>query len=124
MKRNNLVLFITIICAVFLISIFSLNTKAFSKTKSEPSELCPIEEILKTHPYPPMIEMGKLVSGIKTINECAKVCTICADACVGEKDVMLTKCIRSCLDCADICGMTLQSFHVRQKQIEIFCVTS
>jgi len=118
MKRNNLILFITIICSVFLVSIFSLNTKASSKIKNESSGECLLEEMLKTHPYPPVIEMKKLLSGIKAINGCAKISTICADACVGEKNLMLTRCIRSCLDCADICGTTAKILS-RQTETDI-----
>jgi len=105
--KKSIFLSIIALCAVFLLSVFIFNSKAISEIKAEPSpNMCLLEEIIKAHPYPPIIEIEALVSGIKTINGCAKICTICADACVGEKDPELTRCIRLNLDCADICGTT------------------
>jgi hypothetical protein len=106
MKKSIFLSFIAL-CAVFLLNVFLFNSKAISEIKEGPSpNMCPLEEMLKTHPYPPIIEFEGLISGIKTINGCAKICVICADACVGEKDPELTRCIRLDLDCADICGTT------------------
>ena len=106
MKKSILLSFIALF-AIFLISVFLLNSKAISEIKDEPSpNVCPLEEMLKTHPYPLIIEIEELVTGIKTINSCAKICTICADACIGEKDPALTRCIRLDLDCAEICTTT------------------
>lgn len=39
--------------------------------------------------------------------ECAQTCTVCADACLGEKNVQhLVNCIRLNLDCAEVCRVT------------------
>ena len=105
--KKSIFLSIVALCAVFLLNVFIFNSKAISEIKEGPSpNMCPLEEMLKTHPYPPIIEIEALVSGIKTINGCAKICTICTDACVGEKDETLTRCIRLNQDCADICETT------------------
>jgi hypothetical protein len=63
-----------------------------------------VEAILKTHPRPPIAEVGVLAACIDECATCTASCTVCADACLGEPDVQeLVRCIRLCLDCADAC---------------------
>jgi hypothetical protein len=68
-----------------------------------------VEEILKTHPRPPIADLAVLARCIDECGACEAVCTICADACEAEDDVgTLVRCIRLCQDCADACGDTLR----------------
>ena len=63
-----------------------------------------VEEILRTHPRPPIADVAVLAACIDECAACAATCTICADACLAEPDVAaLARCIRLCLDCADAC---------------------
>jgi hypothetical protein len=63
-----------------------------------------VVEILRTHPRPPIADIGVLAACIDECGECAATCTICADASVAEDDVVeMVRCIRLCLDCADAC---------------------
>ncbi len=65
------------------------------------------QEMLRTHPRKPVMELNELTACITACIECADSCTSCADACLGEEKVqMLTRCIRLNLDCADICETT------------------
>ena len=65
------------------------------------------QEMLRTHPRKPSMELNELAACITACIECANSCTSCADACLGEEKVqMLTRCIRLNLDCADICETT------------------
>ena len=69
-----------------------------------------VEEILKTHPRPPIAELAVLVGCIDECSNCEATCTICADACEAEDDVRtMVRCIRLCLDCADACDHTLRT---------------
>jgi hypothetical protein len=69
-----------------------------------------VEEILKTHPRPPIAELAVLVPCIDECGKCEATCTICADASAAEDDVRtLVRCIRLCLDCADACDHTLRT---------------
>src|SRR5690349_9374828 len=68
-----------------------------------------VEEILKTHPRPPIADLAVLVRCIDECGECQASCVICADACLAEEDVRtLIRCIALCLDCADACDHTLR----------------
>ena len=63
-----------------------------------------VEQILRTHPRPPITDVAVLAACIDECAECAATCTICADACLAEPDpAPLRRCIRVCLDCADAC---------------------
>jgi len=54
------------------------------------------------------IDLDRLADAIAALQECAQVCTACADACLSEEMVAdLRRCIRSDLDCADVCQATL-----------------
>ena len=50
--------------------------------------------------------MSDYASVIDALEQCAGLCTTCADACLGEAGELLRKCIRACLDCADVCAVT------------------
>ena len=66
-----------------------------------------VQDILKTHPRPPVADLAALVRCIDECGNCEATCTICADACLAEDDVdAMVQCIRLCLDCADSCGRT------------------
>jgi hypothetical protein len=63
-----------------------------------------VEEILRTHPRPPVADLAVLVRCIDECYDCAALCTICADASVAEDDVReMVRTIRLCNDCADAC---------------------
>lgn len=50
---------------------------------------------------------GLVADTVAALQECAQICTACADACLAEPDVAgLADCIRHDLDCADICATT------------------
>jgi hypothetical protein len=65
------------------------------------------QEMIRTHPGEPVVDIGVLARCIEACYDCAQSCTACADACLGEQDVqMLVCCIRLNLDCADVCATT------------------
>jgi hypothetical protein len=64
-----------------------------------------IEQMLRTHPKQRFQDASKPAYVAQTLEECASVCTVCADACLSEQMVAeLTRCIRLNLDCADVCA--------------------
>jgi hypothetical protein len=74
--------------------------------------------MLETHPRGSAIEAGALVVCIDACFDCAQSCTACADADLGEEDVVkLIRCIRLCLDCGDVCVATGQIL-TRQTEFE------
>lgn len=67
----------------------------------------PIARMLETHPHPASSAGDEAQACIEACAECAATCTICADACLAEKNVQhLVQCVRLNLDCADICAIT------------------
>jgi hypothetical protein len=49
---------------------------------------------------------------IKTLTDCARVCQMCAAACLSEKDVnMLAECIKTDFECAEICLVAANSLQ-------------
>jgi hypothetical protein len=63
-----------------------------------------VEEILGTHPRPPIADVAVLAACIDECAACGATCTICADASLAEPDLAsMVRCIRLCLDCADAC---------------------
>jgi hypothetical protein len=64
------------------------------------------QAMLDTHPR----ATGKtapLAEALHALEECARSCAICADACLAEEMVAeLRRCIRMNLDCADLCATT------------------
>jgi hypothetical protein len=66
-----------------------------------------VSELLATHPRPSEVDREALARCIAECYDCARSCTICADADVAEEDVAeMRRCIRLCLDCADVCIAT------------------
>lgn len=67
-----------------------------------------IDQMLESYPRDlGHVDRRKLEACIAAAQECAQVCTACADACLSEEMVAeLTKCIRTNLDCADVCETT------------------
>jgi hypothetical protein len=65
-------------------------------------------DLLRVHPTPPAEELlDMLAACVRGCYGSAETCTLCADACLGERRVGdLTECIRRCLDCAAICEAT------------------
>jgi hypothetical protein len=63
-----------------------------------------IAQMLATHPQQSRIQSQQLGQVVQTLEECAAVCTICADACLSEKMVAeLVQCIRLNELCAISC---------------------
>jgi hypothetical protein len=63
-----------------------------------------IAQMLATHPQQGRMQSQQLSQVVQTLEECAAVCTICADACLSEKMVAdLVQCIRLNELCAISC---------------------
>jgi Domain of Unknown Function (DUF326) len=63
-----------------------------------------VRDIIERHPRPVILNRDLLFRCIDDCFDCSATCTACADACLGEPDVLdLTRCIRLNLDCAGIC---------------------
>ena len=63
-----------------------------------------VSELLATHPRPSEVDRETLARCIAECYDCARSCTICADANLAEKDVAeMRRCMRLCLDSADVC---------------------
>ena len=66
-----------------------------------------LNPIIAAHPHVRGSTNDALISCLEQCYSCAAVCTVCADACLGEEMVaQLTQCIRLNLDCADVCFAT------------------
>lgn len=66
-----------------------------------------VHEMLEVHPRAITLDRELLLRCIDACTECAASCTSCADADLGEQDVLdLVRCVRLCLDCADACDAT------------------
>lgn len=66
-----------------------------------------LAQMIQTHPQQSQMPGEQLARAIEMLNQCASVCTACADACLAEEHVQnLVRCIRLNLDCADICRTT------------------
>ena len=76
------------------------------------------EQMLQAHPTGPAVESGALITCIEACSDCAQSCTACADADLGEEDVVaMIRCIRLCLDCSDVCTAT-ERVVTRQTEFE------
>jgi hypothetical protein len=63
-----------------------------------------VREIIERHPRPAGLDRELMLRCIDECFDCSATCTACADACLGEPDVVdLIHCSRLCLDCANIC---------------------
>ena len=66
-------------------------------------------KMFAAHPDPVTANGDAAHACIAAATECALVCTVCADACLGEEDVKAqVKCIRLNLDCAAVCRLTAE----------------
>lgn len=75
-----------------------------------------IREMLDVHPRPIDVDRDLLVRCIEDCADCVASCTSCADADLGERDVVeMVRCIRLCLDCADQCDAT-ERIVIRQTE--------
>jgi hypothetical protein len=78
-----------------------------------------ILEMLETHPQPVGGELDVRARCVEACNACAALCTSCADADLGERDIGdLIQCIRRCLDCADLCAATAR-IVIRQTASDV-----
>jgi hypothetical protein len=69
-----------------------------------------IQDMFRSHARAGYEAVDMALSNCLTLGqECGVVCTLCADACLGEPQVdMLRTCIRLNMDCADICDTTVR----------------
>lgn len=66
-----------------------------------------LAQMIQTHPQQSWLPGERLAQAVEALNQCASICTACADACLAEQHVQgLVRCIRLNLDCADICRTT------------------
>jgi hypothetical protein len=66
-----------------------------------------LERMLAAHPHPAGSNGDAARRCIAAADECAQICTVCADACLSEGNVQsLADCIRLNLDCAEVCRVT------------------
>lgn len=63
-----------------------------------------LQQMISSHPHVKGSTNDALIRCLEECYGCASICTVCADACLGEEMVQhLTQCIRLNLDCADVC---------------------
>ncbi|MFB3906333.1 MAG: four-helix bundle copper-binding protein [Acidobacteriota bacterium] len=73
-------------------------------------------DMIRTHPRQSAMDIATLSACIDECFSCASSSVICADACLGEKNVeSLIRCIRLCQDCADAC---LAAGRIISRQVE------
>ena len=78
-----------------------------------------VREMLDVHPRPISVDRDLLVRCIEDCADCAATRTSCADADLGEPDVLeMVRCIRLCLDCADQCDAT-ERIVIRQTDPDV-----
>ncbi|NLE28219.1 MAG: four-helix bundle copper-binding protein [Phycisphaerae bacterium] len=66
-----------------------------------------LEKIIKAHPRQSNMDLQAMLDCVNACFECSQICTVCADACLGEEHIQpLIRCIRLNQDCADICATT------------------
>jgi hypothetical protein len=66
-----------------------------------------VQEMIRTAPQTPAVDVEKLSRCIEACYECAQTCSACSDACLGEDTVReLTACISLNEVCADVCVTT------------------
>lgn len=65
-----------------------------------------VQMMMQTHPHVDG-STDTLAAAVDALDECAQVCTQCADACLAEENIAeLRRCIRLNLDCATQCAAT------------------
>ncbi|WP_027345567.1 four-helix bundle copper-binding protein [Hamadaea tsunoensis] len=68
-----------------------------------------LSSALSTHPARRSADHSVVTETIALLDECAQICTTCADACLYEEETdRLATCIRLDLDCADICATAVR----------------
>lgn len=78
-----------------------------------------VTEIIERHPRPVSFDRDLLLACIEECFDCSATCTACADASLGESDVLeLIRTIRLNLDCADVCD-TVGRVVTRQTEIDL-----
>jgi hypothetical protein len=66
-----------------------------------------IQRMFRSHPKPVATSGDVAAKAVEACFECVQSCTVCADACLYERDTReLVQCIRLNEDCADLCGVT------------------
>jgi hypothetical protein len=66
-----------------------------------------LQRMFESHPEPAGSNGAQALRCIEAAARCAQMCTVCADACLGEDDVKsMVACVRLCLDCAEVCRVT------------------
>lgn len=78
------------------------------KAEEEPmSHHGTLAHMIEAHPQTKGTPNPALEKLLTLLQECATVCTACADACLAEDNAAeMRACIRTDLDCADICAAT------------------
>lgn len=76
-----------------------------------------IEMMLRSHPRADAQRATDYAETLKALSTCAEICTACADACLGEPDLVerLRRCITTNLVCADVCAATARLL-IRQTE--------
>ena len=83
-----------------------------------------VREMLNVHPQPISVDRDLLVRCIEDCADCTATCTSCADADLGEPDVLeMVRCIRLCLDCADQCDAT-ERIVIRQTDPDVGLISA
>jgi hypothetical protein len=69
-----------------------------------------IEAMLRSHPRADSLHRKDYADTLAALSACIEICTLCADACLGESGHVerLRPCITADLDCADVCAATLR----------------
>jgi hypothetical protein len=78
-----------------------------------------VREIIARHPRLGSLDRDVLLRCVDECFDCAATCTSCADACLGESDVLeLIRSIRLNLDCAEICE-AVGRVVTRQTEVDL-----
>jgi hypothetical protein len=78
-----------------------------------------VREIIERHPRPVSLDRELMLRCIDECFDCSATCTACADACLGEPDVVeLIRSIRLNLDCADVCD-AVGRVVTRQTEVDL-----
>jgi Domain of Unknown Function (DUF326) len=78
-----------------------------------------VREIIERHPRPISLDRELMLRCIDECFDCSATCTACADACLGEPDVVeLIRSVRLNLDCADVCD-SVGRVVTRQTEVDL-----
>jgi len=108
MKGNKTLIIIVLTALVFTGLFWVCSTWSSAKAGEGKVTSHHVQAMLEAHPYKQTVEKyeDELVTAIDETSKCSQTCITCADACIGEKNTMLTACIRLNNDCADVCCTT------------------